>query len=471
MSKLLSKYESRIKNFVLKMSESPYIIKKYKSVYSPKHPLQIPISTTFYQKNAFSFKKYKSDRERINEILERNTKLEEYYKKMNKEKEKLKKIYQIKFAPKLIQPNMHFQYKNEDSKIRKKLAKKIKELSSKSKSVDNYNIIEENVSEMDNNNEQIYNRENNTNNKFNMTEGSNFSLTEEQIRQKKLHKKIIEDRNNMINTRKLLMNLESVAERKNSKYSLSEIYRKTEFKAMENLKIFKTSVMNKNILNKWKKDDEEKLINIKLNNFYNDFYNNCLTRNNKSNTEFSTTKNVKENNSKTSLKKIYSMDEFDLNTNRSNRSNINHINKEFPNFNIIKEKPNITKRRMLLSENKKILQNFNITREISSNNPLLFNLYFMNKESKEKKEGINQEQFDEIKKMAFKETKHIEVSANNNENEKTEEELFNEENNGTIKKNKKVSVDKLAENLLKETNWTLKNNYKSKYEFLNNEEE
>jgi hypothetical protein len=32
-------------------------------------------------------------------------------------------------------------------------------------------------------------------------------------------------------------------------------------------------------------------------------------------------------------------------------------------------------------------------------------------------------------------------------------------------------VDKLAENLLKETNWTLKNNYKSKYEFLNNEEE
>jgi hypothetical protein len=372
------------------MSESPYIIKKYKNVYSPKYPLQIPISTTFYQKNAFSFKKYKSDRERINEILEKNTKLEEYYKKMNKEKEKLKKIYQIKFAPKLIQPNMHFQYKNEDSKIRKKLAKKIKELSSKSKSVDNYNIIEENVSEMENNNEQMYNRENNTNNKFNMTEGSNFSLTEEQIRQKKLHKKIIDDRNNMINTRKLLMNLESVAERKNSKYSLSEIYRKTEFKAMENLKIFKTSVMNKNILNKWKKDDEEKLINIKLNNLYNDFYNKSLTRNNKSNTEFSTTKNVKENNSRSSLKKMYSMDEFDLNTNRSNRSNINHINKEFPNFNIIKEKPNITKRRMLLSENKKILQNFNITREISSNNPLLFNLYFMNKESKEKKEGINQ---------------------------------------------------------------------------------
>ena len=32
------------------------------------------------------------------------------------------------------------------------------------------------------------------------------------------------------------------------------------------------------------------------------------------------------------------------------------------------------------------------------------------------KEGINQEQFNEIKKMAFKETKHIEVSGNNNEN-------------------------------------------------------
>ena len=126
MSKLISHYESRIKNFVIKMSENPYIIKKYNGLYSQKKHSPINITQTFYQKNAFSFKKYKSDKERINEILEKNAVLEEYYKKMNAEKERLNKLYQIKFAPKLIQPNMHFQSKGGDSIVNKKLAKKIK---------------------------------------------------------------------------------------------------------------------------------------------------------------------------------------------------------------------------------------------------------------------------------------------------------------------------------------------------------
>ena len=246
MSKLLNKYETRIKNFVYKMSENPYIIKKYQGVYTPKHPSPIPISDTFYQKNAFSFKKYKSDRERIDEILEKNAILEEYYKKMNKEKERLKKLYQIKFAPKLVQPNMHFQSKNHDSIINKKLAKKIKELTTRSKSVDNYNI-----DETDNNNTKsnyLFNKDIDKT-KSNLTNRSEDNLTEEQIRLKSLHKKILEDRKNMIETRKLLMNLEGGnTEKQNNLYSLGEIYRKTEFKAMENLRMFKTSTMNKSIL-------------------------------------------------------------------------------------------------------------------------------------------------------------------------------------------------------------------------------
>ena len=84
-------------------------------------------------------------------------------------------------------------------------------------------------------------------------------LTEEEIRQKNIHDKIISDRKNMVNTRKILMNLDEYKlDKKNSKYSLSEVYRKTEFKAMENLRMFKTSTMNKSILNKWKKEDQEK---------------------------------------------------------------------------------------------------------------------------------------------------------------------------------------------------------------------
>ena len=50
MSKLLSNYETRIKNFVLKMSESPYLIKKYHSIYTPKNLSPIPVTQTFIKK-------------------------------------------------------------------------------------------------------------------------------------------------------------------------------------------------------------------------------------------------------------------------------------------------------------------------------------------------------------------------------------------------------------------------------------
>ena len=481
MSKLISHYESRIKNFVIKMSENPYIIKKYHGIYSQKKHSPINITQTFYQKNAFSFKKYKSDKERINEILEKNAVLEDYYKKMNAEKERLKKLYQIKFAPKLIQPNMHFQSKGGDSIVNKKLAKKIKELTKKSKSVDNYIMEEANED-----NENIQNKtsiinKNKNNNNYNLND---YNLTEEQIRKRNLHNKIIEDRKSMINARKLLMNLEglNIVKKNNSnnnKYILDEDFRKTEFKAMENLKIFKTSTMNKYILKKWEKEDQENQINIKLNNLLNlnltesnnrkaNNFNKSLTRNNKSNTEFFTTKKTydKKNNNNQKLKKMYSVDEFDLNnTNSDISSNMDNNNLYNFNSNIIKEKPYIENRRQKLSEDKKILNNFKITNIISKNNPLLYKLYFSDTKSKKDNIGINEEQFNQIKKMAFNEKKEN-VNISTNDNDKLEEEN-NEELNIYNKKYKKLSVDKLAEKILTDTNWNLKNNYKSKYGLMN----
>ena len=471
MSKLLSHYEARIKNFVLKMSESPYLIKKYHRIYTPKSVTQIPVTQTFYQKNAFSFKKFKSDRERINEILEKNAVLEEYYKKMKVEKERIKKIYQIKFAPKLIQPNMHFQYKNGESIINRKLANKIKELSTKSKSVDNYNIEETNEENENNNDNASYiNTQEENNNKINNNTNKNvYDLTEEQIRRKNLHNKIIEDRKNMINTRKLLMNLEGGnLEKKNHKYSLGELYRKTEFKAMENLNIFKTSTMNQPILKKWKKEDEEKQINIKLINLTEENNNNNkrVTRNNKSNREIFNKKiiNTMKDNDNPKLKKIYSMDEIDINNNSEIYSNMD--NKDLYNFNSnIKDKPYIEKRRLKLSEDKKILNNFNLTKVVSNTNPLLYKLYFLDVKSKDNNIGINEDQFNQIKKMAFEEKKSS-VYVTSNENDKFEEDAHNEELNIFNKKNKKQSVDKLVEKILTDTNWHLKNNYKSKYDLL-----
>ena len=470
MSKLLSHYEARIKNFVLKMSESPYLIKKYNRIYTPKSVTQIPVTQTFYQKNAFSFKKFKSDRERINEILEKNAVLEEYYKKMKVEKERIKKIYQIKFAPKLIQPNMHFQYKNGESIINRKLANKIKELSTKSKSVDNYNIEETNEENENNNDNASYiNTQEENNNKINNNTNKNvYDLTEEQIRRKNLHNKIIEDRKNMINTRKLLMNLEGGnLEKKNHKYSLGELYRKTEFKAMENLNIFKTSTMNQPILKKWKKEDEEKQINIKLINLTEENNNNKrVTRNNKSNREIFNKKiiNTMKDNDNPKLKKIYSMDEIDINNNSEIYSNMD--NKDLYNFNSnIKDKPYIEKRRLKLSEDKKILNNFNLTKVVSHTNPLLYKLYFLDVKSKDNNIGINEDQFNQIKKMAFEEKKSS-VYVTSNENDKFEEDAHNDELNIFNKKNKKQSVDKLVEKILTDTNWHLKNNYKSKYDLL-----
>ena len=475
MSKLLNKYETRIKNFVYKMSETPYIIKKYKGIYTPKHSSPIQNTNTFYQKIAFSFKKYKSDRERINEILEKNALLEEYYKKMNEEKERLKKYYQIKFAPKLIQPNMHFQYKNDGNIINKKFAKKLKVLEIKSKSVDNYKIEEINE-DTENNEENDINNFNNTNNKNNNKKNklnkTDYNLTEEQIRQKNLHKKILEDRKNMINTRKVLMNLEGGnTEKRNYKYSLGEVYRKTEFKAMENLKMFKTSTMNRNILKKWQKEDQEKQMNIKLNNLFhlteNNLINNkAMTRNNKSKTDFYANKYTnffQEVNP--IIKDINNSDEFDNN----NESFYNANNKDLYNFNIIKEKSYINKRRMKLSENNKTLKNFKINNDISKKNPLLYNLYFMDNISKENKVGINEEQFNQIKKLAFKEKNNENENESKQQNEKIEEELINEDNIIFKKERKKLSADKLAEKLLNETNWNLRNKYKAKYDLLNTE--
>lgn len=476
MSKLLSNYETRIKNFVLKMSESPYLIKKYHSIYTPKNLSPIPVTQTFYQKNAFSFKKYKSDRERINEILKKNAVLEGYYKKMKEEKERIKKIYQIKFAPKLVQPNMHFQYKNGESIINKKLANKIKELSTKSKSVDNYNIEEANEENENNNDNASYTNEQEENNKKinNNINKNDCDLTEEQIRRRNLHKKIIEGRKNMINARKLLMNLETGnLTKKYYKYSLGEIYRKTEFKAMENLNMFKTSIMNQPILKKWKKEDEEKQINIKLinlteeNNINHNNINKRVTRNNKSNTEIFNKKSINTMKDKDNpkLKKIYSLDELDLNNNSEIFPNTD--NKDLYNFNSnIKDKPYIEKRRLKLSEDKKILNNFNLTKVVSHTNPLLYKLYFLDVKSKDNNIGINEDQFNQIKKMAFTEKKSS-VYVTSNENEKLEEDNHNEEPNIFNKKNKKQSVDKLVEKILTDTNWHLKNKYKSKYDLLN----
>ena len=209
--------------------------------------------------------------------------------------------------------------------------------------------------------------------------------------------------------------------------------------------------MNKSILKKWEKEDEEKQMNIRLINIINlsdkkiPILNKSLTRNNKSNFEiikekYNTTNDKREKSP--ILKKINSTDEFDIN---------NHRDEIYANINY------------------KDMYNFNITRDISKINPLLYTLFFIDNDFKNNKIGINVDQFNQIKNLAFNDNKKKEA-INNDINEKDNDDTNDETNyynNG--KKIKKLSVDKLAEKILSETNWTLKNKYKAKYDLLNKE--
>ena len=87
---------------------------------------------------------------------------------------------------------MHFQYKNGEYIINRKLANKIKELSTKSKSVDNYNIEETNEENENNIDNASYTNEQEENNKKinNNINKNDCNMTEEQIRRRNLHKKI-----------------------------------------------------------------------------------------------------------------------------------------------------------------------------------------------------------------------------------------------------------------------------------------
>jgi response regulator RpfG family c-di-GMP phosphodiesterase len=79
MKKMIKNYENRIKDFVLKMVEKPILIKKEKDKYSTsRQEFFASNSNKILYKKGFQFKSYKSDKERINEILKGKESLDKY---------------------------------------------------------------------------------------------------------------------------------------------------------------------------------------------------------------------------------------------------------------------------------------------------------------------------------------------------------------------------------------------------------
>ena len=70
MSKLILNYENRINNFVIKMAQKPIIVKKERDKYqTTRQELLAKTADKILSKKGFSFKSYKSDKDRINEML------------------------------------------------------------------------------------------------------------------------------------------------------------------------------------------------------------------------------------------------------------------------------------------------------------------------------------------------------------------------------------------------------------------
>ena len=87
MNKLLEGYDNRIKQFVLKMAEKPIKLKKnINKNMTTREELYVSSSNKILDKKGFLFKSYKSDKERINEILNNKEILEKCFNKSTKKK-------------------------------------------------------------------------------------------------------------------------------------------------------------------------------------------------------------------------------------------------------------------------------------------------------------------------------------------------------------------------------------------------
>ena len=485
MFKMLNNYEKRVKNFVLKMAVHPVVIKKNKKIEPTSHePLQTS-ENNIIKKN-FSFKNYIPEKERINIIMERKASLDKYLEKMEKSKRKQEIINKKKNEPKLVQPSMRFSSRTNLEKVydiiknknffysqQKSLKSQLAKLGFKSHSIENNNLEEYEI-EGEKEAEKKDDKENNKidyesyyNNIINNTE----NLSEEQMYKRNLHNRILKERINMKNNLRLLMEIEKnkKLEKKYENNTKDNLYQKTHFKATENLKMFKTTTVNHNSFKDLKKEREEKQHNLKINQFYEtmgpNFPKLLKIKTNNINNKYGKKKNVK----KIVFKKIGSLDEFNgdnyisandelrklyansFNTNKYMYEDINNIN----NIDFKRNNSYNHKRQYNINKNKNILNELNITKDIASCNPLLYNLNFMQSKNENDKFISNKEHLNLLKKIAFEKYEGIEDTFYQGDSHRKEFEDLKKEENIVIdgKEFKKSDIDKIAGKVLTKCNW------------------
>ena len=493
--KLIKNYESRMKDFVLKMAQKPIIIKKDKDKYSTSRQEFFALtSNKILDKKGFQFKSYKSDKERINDFLKDKESLDKYLEEISRIKKKKEKIRKKRNEPKLIQPSMRFTARtdlervydvlrnrellyDEEKIIKNQLAK----MGFSSQNVESDEEGEGNEEESDNNynSNNNYNSFNNNYNISNSKNKKNETLSDEEIYKRELHNKIIQQRKNMINKRKFLLDVEQNKKVSNSKAKRlrGELYQRTHFKTMENLTMFRTSTINHNVFKKWKIEDEEKQQNIKIKNI-NNYHNNLFNGSTYSffpnlNSGFGTGSKM---NLKKSPKEFRQISTFDDMSVGEKKNNGNKNNEFFNYYNNIKTSGNNNreensfrksnsmsqKRQFNLIGNKKILEELEITKEIANSNPLLFNLNFNNVKNESSNSPWTIDQLSVLKKMAFEKNENLDDSYSNAPYTKNDYDDLKKEENIIIdgKEYKKSETYKIADKILKKCHY---NENKIKY--------
>ena len=360
-----------MKTFVLKMAQTPIIIKKSNDKFSTtREEFLAKTSNHILDKKGFTFKYYKTDRERINQMIKDKKESDKYIPKSTKSKRKI-----IDWGEnKLVQPSMRFTARCDLERVFDVLQQR-EFISNEQKLVKNQMLkmgfASQNIDEYDDessNNNTSKDKENIENNLIN----EDKFLTEEEKTKKMRHNKIIQDRKMMIARRNIYLGSYNSKKKENgndndndsninqeingisahyAKHLRKELYRKTHFKAMENLTMFKTSTMNHNIFKTWSKEDkshQKRLRNDKM-----IFYKSLSKK----------FRNLLKESKDKIMNKYY-----------------NNINGRKPS-NDLKDSDNksesdLDDSKLGLSRNRRLFTDSEINKELMTTNPLLYNLNF-----------------------------------------------------------------------------------------------
>ena len=475
MNKLIKGYETRMRDYILKMAQKPIIIKKQKDKYSTTRQELLAMSANkILDKKGFQFKPYRSDIERIKEFLIRKESVDKYLDEIATIKKKKEMLDKKKNEPKLIQPSMRFTARTDLERVYD-IIKNRESVYDEEKVIKNQlakmgfasHVVDE---DEDSEEEETENNLENINHHQNIIDEN---LTDEERYKKELHNKILQQRKNMINKRKFLLDVEQIKKIDNSKakHLRGELYQKTHFKTMENISMFKTSTINHNIFKKWKKEDEKKQQNIKIKNIYdyNSMYNETVSSyfpklNDNPRNKMGLRKKISD------FRKIGDYDDKNFKQFSKNNDYLNYYNNikslmanEQKDMSYRKNKSTNQKRKFDLIKSKKILEEFELTKEIANSNPLLYNLNFNNIKTDFNNSHNNQEQLNALKKLAFEnKDKSEEYSVSNDGNWRNDYDDLKKEENIVIdgKEYKKSDTHKIADKILKKCHY---NENKVKY--------